>query len=119
MNVFTVGETYTRRKIQEALEVPQNKRGGDWNTGDTEYAGAFYLFCNIGVPGRTGHDYGDAWDGEKLVWFGKTGAHMAQPRIKRLLSGDYPVLIFWRESDRDGFTFAGKAVVEEVLDETP
>jgi hypothetical protein len=119
MRLFTIGQTYTRRAIQDCLGVPSNKRGGDWNTGYTEYGDAFYLFCNIGIPGRTGHDYGDAWHGQKLAWSGKTGARIGQPRIKRMISGDYPVLVFWRTSDRDEFTFAGRAVVGDVLDENP
>jgi 5-methylcytosine-specific restriction protein A len=119
MGTFEVGKKYSRRAIQESLGVPKAKRGGDWNTGYTEYDGAFYLFCNVGTPGRTGHDYGDMWRGAELVWSGKTGAHLDQRRVKRLISGEFPVFVFWRTGDRDDFTFAGKAAAKDVLDETP
>jgi hypothetical protein len=119
MDSFQVGHKYSRRAIEDLLDVPKDKRGGDWNTGYTEYEEAFYLFCNVGTPGRTGHDYGDAWQGAALMWSGKTGAHLGQPRIKRLISGQFPVFLFWRANDRDEFTFAGRATAKDVLDETP
>jgi len=67
--------------------------------------GADYnIFCNLGVPGRTGHDYQNYWEGEKLVWHGKNGSHFGQQSKRSIISGDYQVRMFYRESDRAPFT---------------
>jgi hypothetical protein len=54
--MFQVGEKYTRAEVQDALNVPEDRRGGDWDTGYTSYDGQIYVFCNVGTAGRTGHD---------------------------------------------------------------
>ena len=59
------------------------------------------------TPGRTGHDYDNYWEGEKLIWHGKTQSHFGQKTIQNLISGAYRVFIFYRSADRAPFTFAG------------
>lgn len=104
---YVVGKEYTRNAIYNLLDLPNDQRGGDWLNGYHRHASDFYIFCNIGVAGRTGHDYDNHWDGERLVWFGKSGSHFNQSTIQNLISGDYRILIFYREADRDPFKFAG------------
>jgi len=53
--MFNVGATYTKKQIYAILDVPDGKRGGIWDTGYAQFEGNFYLFANIGIPGRTGH----------------------------------------------------------------
>lgn len=105
--MYTVGATYTRNDIYETLNLPQEQRGGDWLNGYHRHGSDYYIFCSVGVPGRTGHDYENYWEGEKLVWHGKNRSHFDQQAIRNLVSGDYQVRIFYRESDRAPFTYAG------------
>lgn len=107
---FIVGSEYTRNDIYEILRLPQDQRGGDWLNGYHRHNQDYFIFCNVGVPGRTGHDYDNYWDGEKLVWYGKRQSHFGQQTIKNLISGEYRVLIFYREVDRAPFTYAGIGV---------
>src|SRR5258708_1415436 len=69
---FEVGAQYTRAQIQQSLDVPEDRRGGDWATGYTRFADELFVFCNVGSAGRTGHDYPNRWDGEQLVWSAKS-----------------------------------------------
>ncbi|GEM_PF-5391746 len=32
---------------------PENERGGDWLNGYHRHGEDYYIFCNVGVPGRT------------------------------------------------------------------
>ena len=105
--MYTVGSTYTRNDIYVALSIPDDQRGGDWLNGYHRHESDYYVFCNIGVAGRTGHDYDNHWEGERLVWHGKTKSHFDQSSIQNLISVDYRVLVFYRDRDRDPFTFAG------------
>jgi 5-methylcytosine-specific restriction protein A len=105
--MFTVGEAYTRNDVYYLLGLSQAERGGDWLNGYHRHKGDYFIFCNIGVAGRTGHHYDNHWEGERLVWFGKTKSHFTQASIQDLISGEYRVLIFYRSDDRAPFTFAG------------
>jgi len=105
--MYTVGDTYTRNDIYDLLGLSAAERGGDWLNGYHRHEDDYYVFCNVGVAGRTGHDYDNHWEGERLVWHGKTQSHFGQSSIQNLLSGEYRVLIFYRSDDRAPFTFAG------------
>ena len=106
--MYIVGSTYTRNDIYSILRVPENKQAGDWLNGYHRHESSYYIFCNVGIASQTGHDYDNHWEGETLVWHGKTDSHFGQTSIKNLISGEYRILIFYRTKDRDPFTYAGE-----------
>ena len=79
----------------------------------------FYVFTNVGSPGRTGHDYDNRWEGSRLRWYGKTGSRRSQPQIQLMLNPGVPVHVFWRSDNSLPFRYAGLAVPLEVNDTTP
>lgn len=105
--MFRVGEKYSRADIYEILRIPESRRGGDWQNGYHRHGSDYYIFCNIGIPGRTKDDYDNHWIGSRLIWFGKHRSNFGQNTIANLISGDYRVLIFFRDDNREKFTFAG------------
>lgn len=105
--MYTVGLQYKRIDLYELLEIPKTKQRGDWLNGYHRHGKDYYIFCTIGMPGRTGHDYPNRWDGERLIWYGKGKSKFKNPAIRNLVSGDYQVFIFYREKNRGAFTFAG------------
>lgn len=117
--MFVQGEIYTRADVQDALDVPDGQRGGAWDTGYRRYENSAYVFCNVGVAGRTGHDYANRWDGERLVWFGKTRSKVTEPLMSRMVGGGLPVHIFWRADGRPGFTYAGVGTPVDVKPTSP
>lgn len=116
---FIAGHLYTRDQVAELIQMPVERRGGNWKTGYDRWNGDFYLFCTIGGAGRTGHDYPNRWDGPLLHWSAKTGSQLNQPQIQDMLSGQYRVHVFWRHPGRSPFTYAGEAKVHEVQDTSP
>src|ERR1700722_3140340 len=89
---FEIGRNYTREEIAEQIAMPRERsRGGPWTTGYDNWKGGNFMFCNVGVAGRTGHDYGNEWDGKRLIWFGKTLSNERQPSIRRMIAGREPV----------------------------
>ena len=54
--------------------------GGDWFTGYCRQEDDLVIFMNVGVPGKTGHDFANQYDEDSktIVWFGKTGSHHQQ-----------------------------------------
>ncbi len=70
--IFKTEEKYTKNDIYELLEVPLKQRKGSWDTGYRTYKEDIYIFANIGIPGRTGDNYNNFWDGNLFYWEAKT-----------------------------------------------
>lgn len=106
---FSVGGEYTKKDIYRICAIPTDKQRGNWDTGYASYQGDWFIFCNVGVPGRTGHDYQNRFVGDDLIWFGKTASSQTHPSIKALISSNTNIYVFWREINQSPFTFAGLA----------
>jgi hypothetical protein len=117
---FGKGQLYTRADVAELIGLPQHLRhGGNWDTGYSRWNDEFFIFCNVGIPGKTGHDYPNRWEGRELAWTGKTGSRKGTPFVSEMLSGTRPVHLFWRGKLDAPFTYAGLATAAEVFDTIP
>lgn len=120
MNIFfEVGVQYTRNDIYNILQVPKEIRRGNWETGYNKYNEDWFIFSNIGVPGRTGHDYDNYWLGDEFVWHGKTGSKISHDSIQSMLNPNGNIYLFTRDSNRSPFTFEGNVRVKSYKDTVP
>jgi 5-methylcytosine-specific restriction enzyme A len=117
--LFQIGHTYTRRDVYRVIGIPEDTHGGHWDTGYARHGHDWFIFCNVGMAGRTGHDYANQWVGNRLEWYGKTNARLHHQSIQSMVSSDTNTYVFWRENNQRPFVFAGVAVVEKVEDSTP
>lgn len=115
---FVIGRSYTRQDVFTVIGIV-DPGGGAWYTGYTSHRGDWFVFCGIGTPGRTGHDYHNHFAGADLVWFGKTSTTIHQPAIRAITSGTSRVYLFYRSDNRGPFTFAGQVKAKAVKDSTP
>lgn len=115
--MFTAGKTYTRADILKLLGL-DDSGGGAWYTGYVEHDGNHFVFCGLRTPGRTGHDYDNYFDGPDLIWHGRTGSKKTHKSIQALTTSD-KVHIFFRDSDRAPFTYAGNGRALSVKDTVP
>jgi 5-methylcytosine-specific restriction protein A len=106
---FQVGATYSRADIYRILGVLPDEQGGDWDTGYHRHKDEWFIFCTVGQPGRTGHDYPNRFEGNDLIWTGKTGSRRNHPSIQSMISDELPVHVFFRLADRESFSYAGIA----------
>ena len=115
--MFIVGSTYFKDDIYSILNVPKARRKGAWDTGYRKYEGDIFIFANINIPGRTGHDYNNYWDGDSLVWEGKTKSKLTDPLVQLMLNPNLKqrIYLFTRTKNRDPFTFEGNVVVKEYF----
>ena len=116
---FTLGNLYRRRDIYRMIGISEETKGGNWDTGYARYDQDWFIFANIGVPGRTGHDYANAWIGANLLWYGKTSATLHQPAIQSMLVCTGRVYIFVRSDQSAPFVFVGCGTPHAVKDTTP
>lgn len=116
---FSRGRAYSRPDLKEKAGLSRHAKGGNWDTGIVEYTGEFLIFANVGTRGRTGHDYGNRWEGTRLRWYHKSGSHLGWPSVERLLQVGRIIHLFWRSSNEDPFEYAGLATAVEVADTSP
>ncbi len=114
------GESYTREEIWILSEIPGNPQtGGDWYTGYAERRGNLFVFVNVGVPGKTNHNYPNTYDSEtgRLDWYGKNYAHSAQPTFKKLFNGELRLQPFVRWNNKNAkFMCLGQAKIASYED---
>ena len=120
-NLFKRGESYKKTDIYHILNVPINKQRGEWDKGYRYYEGNLFLFANIGIPGRTGHNYNNYWDGELFFWEATKRSNSEQLGIKKMIS---PIegqqnYLFTRLEDRAPFTFEGLIKLKELTNHAP
>lgn len=116
---FIVGRQYRRRDVFRVIGVPEDTKGGNWDTGYNRHGDDWFIFCNIGKPGRTGHDYNNEFVGADLVWYGKTQSKLHHPTIQSMLKLGGRVYVFARENNQEPFTYVGAGRAKAFYDSTP
>jgi len=119
MYPFKVDNKYTRKDVYKIIGVPIDTKGGNWDTGYNKYKDDFFIFTNVGIPGRTGHDYGNMFIGDKLRWYSKRGTNVHQNQIQELLNPLGYVYIFFRTDNTQPFTYAGTGLPVSYKDQSP
>jgi len=61
----------------------------------------YFIFANIGTAGRTGHDYPNKFNGDELIWYGKSGSMLYHQSIQLLIKPRGNIYIFVREDSND------------------
>lgn len=114
------GDLYTRKEIWSLcnpdLPFPS---GGNWLTGYTRQEDALLIFANLGVPGRTGHDFPNSYDAATgdMEWYGKPNAHSAQPTFDELLRGILKPFVFVRwQTENPKFLLLGSPSIKSYQD---
>ena len=119
MHGFVRGRTYTRAAITDLVVPSSDAKGGKWDTGILEHDGEFFIFANLNTAGRTGHDYSNRWEGSQLRWYHKNRSHLGWPSVHRLIQRERRVHVFWRETNRAPFEYAGLATPWTIENTTP
>lgn len=116
---FTCGKSYTRKDIFRIIGLLEYPEGGNWYTGYKNHEGDFFIFCNMGIPGRTGHDYNNHFLGDILVWFAKGNTKIDQPEIQKLINPEVKKYIFIRSSNKEAFKYVGLGKAKSFEESSP
>lgn len=108
---FKKGSQYTRKDVGWVV-LPETGRpkGGNWDTGYVAVGNLLLVFMNIGVPGKTDHDFDNDFDEKTglITWFGKPNTNSTQPTFQKIFSGDLIPHFFARWNNNDPkFTYLG------------
>jgi 5-methylcytosine-specific restriction protein A len=119
MLTFERGQKYSRPDVKARAGLAREAKGGNWDTGIVEHDGEFIVFTNVGTEGRTGHNYGNHWEGDRLRWYHKGGSLLGWESVQKLLARGRVIHVFWRSSNEEAFVYAGNASAVEVADTSP
>jgi 5-methylcytosine-specific restriction protein A len=119
MYPFFVDKEYTKKDIYKIIGISQDTYGGNWDTGYNQYKEDFFIFSNIGMPGRTGHDYDNRFEGSLFHWYAKNNTKIYNPQIQLLLNPPGYIYVFYRFDNSKPFTFAGTAIPFSSQNTTP
>lgn len=117
---FKKGSKYTRKSIGEICYPGVGRpAGGNWDTGYVTVEDNLIIFMNIGVPGRTGHDFDNKFDGQTntITWYGKPNTHSGQPIFQNLLDGNLTPHFFARWDQKPVFTYLGVGLITSFKDD--
>jgi len=119
MEPLTVGKEYTRKDIRKIFNIPGEK-GGNFDTGYSEYDGRYFIFSTIDSPGRTGHDYANKWIGYELEWYSKNNHSLSSNAVQRLINaGDSRYIFTRKDSASISFIYQGHGTVKELFNQKP
>ena len=116
---FQIDKEYTKRDIYRVIGLPENTHGGNWDTGYNKFNDDYFIFANINVPGRTGHEYRNKFDGDLFQWYAKRNRAVNTPEIQNLLNPTGYVYIFYRFDNRNPFVFAGTGLPVDFTETSP
>jgi 5-methylcytosine-specific restriction protein A len=119
MYPFLTDKEYTKKDIYKIIVIPIDTHGGNWDTGYNQFKDDFFLFVNISIPGRTGHDYNNYFEGNLLHYEAKSNTNINQPQIQKMLNPDGYIYIFYRYDNTKPYTFAGTALPTSYENTTP
>lgn len=114
-----IDEEYTKKDIYKIIGIPTSTHGGNWDTGYNFFNNDFFIFANINIPGRTGHNYENRFEGNLLLWYAKTYTKLSNPQIKLLLNPPGYVYIFYRFDNSKPYIFSGTGIPFSYQDTTP
>jgi len=120
--MFKQGSKYTRAEIWKLYNPDKElSAGGNWFTGYCRQGDDLVIFMNIGIPGKTGHDFDNHYDHETqtIRWFGKPNRNSTNPLFQELLSGALKPQFFERWDTKPDFTYLGVGKVIHFEDHVP
>jgi hypothetical protein len=99
---FQLGRTYSRQEIARVGRVtePSGSRDPHWAMGIIPFSNAVLLLVTLDKANKPDYAYEDRFDGPMPWWQSQNQQTQQAPVIKRIASGDEPVLLFTRTADR-------------------
>ena len=118
--MFNRGSEYTRDEIGKIARPDNPPNGGNWATGYDRIENNLFVFMNIGVSGKTGHNFENDYDEEsnKIIWFSKPNKHSSNPTFQKLLSGELTPYFFARWDQKPPFRFLGTGSIKTFEDDS-
>lgn len=97
---FIKMKEYKRNEIVDLInEDPVQNYYGKYVKGYFKHDEQYYIFTNIGITAKTGHDYENERIGEYIKWYMRDNDNLESLTGKTLLSNEKDVHIFTRESE--------------------
>ena len=84
--LFEINRVYRKSDIYKIFNVPKAQKGGKWRNGYCEHNNEFFIFANIGIPGKTDageYDYkNEINDDAEMDWEAQNGSKLSWASVQ-------------------------------------
>tara|TARA_B100001027_G_scaffold97231_1_gene66758 strand:+ start:396 stop:2786 length:2391 start_codon:yes stop_codon:yes gene_type:complete len=120
--LFEINRVYRKTDVYKILNVPKGQRGGKWRNGYCEHNKDFFIFANIGIPGKTDvgvFDYKNKISGDKMEWEAQNGSKLSWPTVQKLINSNPYIFVRYKDFRSGAYKFIGVGECVETRDTTP
>lgn len=120
---FEINRVYRKSQIYKIFNVPRVQQGGKWRNGYCEHNNEFFIFANIGIPGKTDageYDYkNEINDNDEMEWEAQNGSKLSWPTIQKLKKSNPYIFVRYKDFRRGTYKFIGVGDCIETKDTSP
>jgi hypothetical protein len=120
---FEINRVYRKSDIYKIFNVPKVQQGGKWRNGYCEHNNEFFIFANIGIPGKTDageYDYKNKInDNDEMEWEAQNGSKLSWPTVQKLKKSNPYIFVRYKDFRSGIYKFIGVGDCMETMDTSP
>ena len=121
--LFEINRVYRKSDIYKIFNVPKVQQGGKWRNGYCEHNNEFFIFANIGIPGKTDageYDYKNKInDNDEMEWEAQNGSKLSWPTVQKLKKSNPYIFVRYKDFRSGIYKFIGVGDCMETKDTSP
>jgi hypothetical protein len=120
---FEINRVYRKSDIYKIFNVPKVQQGGKWRNGYCEHNNEFFIFANIGIPGKT--DVGDFHykneinDNNVMEWEAQNNSKLSWESVQKLKKSNPYIFVRYKDFRSGIYKFIGVGDCMETKDVSP
>tara|TARA_B100001059_G_scaffold77407_1_gene75122 strand:+ start:2150 stop:3952 length:1803 start_codon:yes stop_codon:yes gene_type:complete len=121
--LFEINRVYRKSDIYKIFNVPKVQQGGKWRNGYCEHNNEFFIFANIGIPGKTEageYNYKNKInDNDEMEWEAQNGSKLSWPTVQKLKKSNPYIFVRYKDFRSGIYKFIGVGDCMETKDTSP
>ena len=121
--IFEINRVYRKSDIYKVFNVPNAQQGGKWRNGYCEHNNEFFIFANVGIPGKTDageYDYkNEINDDAEMDWEAQNGSKLSWASVQKLINSNPYIFVRYKDFRSGAYKFIGVGECIRVEDTSP
>ncbi len=121
--VFEINRVYRKSDIYRIFNVPKAQQGGKWRNGYCEHNNEFFIFANVGIPGKTDageYDYkNEINDDAEMDWEAQNSSKLSWASVQKLKNSNPYIFVRYKDFRNGAYKFIGVGECIRVEDTSP
>lgn len=121
--LFEINRVYRKSDIYKVFNVDKAQQGGKWRNGYCEHNNEFFIFANVGIPGKTDageYDYkNEINDSGEMDWEAQNGSKISWASVQKLKNSNPYIFVRYEDFRSGAYKFIGVGECMRVEDTSP